>query len=61
MSPLLSNLALSVLDDHYAEAWQAVGATSSARQWHRRKGLATWRLVRYADDCAPRALKEGSM
>ena len=58
LSPLLSNLALSVLDDHYAEAWQAVGATSSARQWHRRKGLATWRLVRYADDCAPRTLKE---
>jgi group II intron reverse transcriptase/maturase len=50
LSPLLSNLALSVLDDHYAQAWQAVGATSSARQWHRRKGLATWRLVRYADD-----------
>jgi RNA-directed DNA polymerase len=46
LSPLLSNLALSVLDDHYIEAWQAVGATSSARQWHRRKGLATWRLVR---------------
>jgi hypothetical protein len=35
-----------------------VGATSSARQGHRRKGLATWRLVRYADDCAPRTLKE---
>src|SRR5215218_3586348 len=50
LSPLLGNLALSVLDDHYIEAWQAVGATSSARQWHRRKGLATWRLVRYADD-----------
>jgi len=26
------------------------GNTSSARQWHRCKGLATWRLVRYADD-----------
>jgi RNA-directed DNA polymerase len=50
LSPLLSNLALSVLDDHYAQAWQAVGSTSSARQWHRCKGLATWRLVRYADD-----------
>jgi RNA-directed DNA polymerase len=50
LSPLLSNLALSVLDEHFAEAWQAMGATSSARQWHRRKGLATYRLVRYADD-----------
>jgi RNA-directed DNA polymerase len=50
LSPLLSNLALSVLDEHFAAAWQAVGTTSSARQWHRRKGLATARLVRYADD-----------
>jgi RNA-directed DNA polymerase len=50
LSPLLSNLALSVLDEHCTRAWQAVGATSSARQGHRRKGLATWRLVRYADD-----------
>jgi RNA-directed DNA polymerase len=50
LSPLLSNLALSVLDEHFAKAWQAVGSTSSARQWHRGKGLATWRLVRYADD-----------
>jgi RNA-directed DNA polymerase len=50
LSPLLSNLALSVVDEHFAEAWQAMGATSSARQGHRRKGLATYRLVRYADD-----------
>jgi RNA-directed DNA polymerase len=50
LSPLLSNLALSVLDEHFTRTWQAVGATSSARQGHRRKGLATWRLVRYADD-----------
>jgi RNA-directed DNA polymerase len=50
LSPLLSNLALSALDEHFAEAWQAMGATSSARQGHRRKGLATYRLVRYADD-----------
>jgi RNA-directed DNA polymerase len=50
LSPLLSNVALSVLDEHFAAAWQAVGTTSSARQWHRRKGLATARLVRYADD-----------
>jgi RNA-directed DNA polymerase len=50
LSPLLSNLALSVLDEQFAKAWQAMGATSSARQGHRRKGLATYRLVRYADD-----------
>ncbi|MCG8461036.1 MAG: group II intron reverse transcriptase/maturase [Holophagales bacterium] len=50
LSPLLANIALSVLDDSYTEDWQSFGATSSARQARRRKGLATYRLVRYADD-----------
>jgi RNA-directed DNA polymerase len=49
LSPLLSNIALSVLDDHFAEAWEAMGNSSSQRQARRRKGLATYRLVRYAD------------
>jgi RNA-directed DNA polymerase len=60
LSPLLSNLALSVLDEHAAGAWQAMG-TVSQRHDRRQRGEATWRLVRYADDCAPRTLKEGSM
>jgi RNA-directed DNA polymerase len=50
LSPLLANIALSVLDDHFSEAWRAMGSTSSARQAHRRKGLPTYRFVRYADD-----------
>jgi RNA-directed DNA polymerase len=50
LSPLLANIALSVLDDYFAEAWATMGSTSSARQERRRKGLATYRLVRYADD-----------
>lgn len=50
LSPLLSNIALSVLDDHFDEAWKGMGQTSSARQNRRRRGLATYRLVRYADD-----------
>jgi RNA-directed DNA polymerase len=50
LSPLLANIALSVLDESFAERWRAIGSTSGARQWHRRKGLATCRLVRYADD-----------
>jgi RNA-directed DNA polymerase len=49
LSPLLANVALSILDDHFAEAWAAMG-DSSARHRRRRKGLATYRLVRYADD-----------
>jgi len=49
LSPLLANIALSGLDEHFAAAWEAMG-DSSARHRRRRKGLATYRLVRYADD-----------
>ena len=49
LSPLLSNLALSALDEQFARAWQAMG-TESQRHKRRRRGEATWRLVRYADD-----------
>jgi RNA-directed DNA polymerase len=50
LSPLLANIALSILDETFAEAWAAMGQTSSARQQRRLKGQATYRLVRYADD-----------
>ena len=49
LSPLLSNLALSVLDEHFAAAWEGF-ATDYARRKRRSKGLANYRLVRYADD-----------
>ena len=49
LSPVLANIALSVLDEHFAEAWEAMG-DFNARASRRRKGLATYRLVRYADD-----------
>ena len=49
LSPLLANIALSVLDEHFVTAWTAMG-DSSARHQRRRKGLATYRIVRYADD-----------
>jgi RNA-directed DNA polymerase len=49
LSPLLSNVALSVLDEHFAKAWAAMGP-SHARERRRRKGLANYRLIRYADD-----------
>jgi RNA-directed DNA polymerase len=49
LSALLSNIALSVLDEHFAKAWAATG-DSHDRQQRRRKGLANYRLVRYADD-----------
>jgi RNA-directed DNA polymerase len=50
LSPLLANVALSVLDEHFVAAWESFGGTSAQRQQRRRTGLATYRLVRYADD-----------
>jgi len=50
LSPLLANIALSVLDDHFADAWQRDMATRTQRATRRHRGGATYRLVRYADD-----------
>jgi RNA-directed DNA polymerase len=51
LSPLLANIALSVLDDQFHSHWQSTAmATESRRQKRRLKGLPNWRLVRYADD-----------
>lgn len=50
LSPLLANIALSVLDEHFAEAWERDMATRPKRETRRRHGDATYRLVRYADD-----------
>jgi RNA-directed DNA polymerase len=49
LSPLLANIALSVLDEHFTKKWQASG-TSYQRFVQRRNGSATYRIVRYADD-----------
>ncbi len=49
LSPLMSNIALSALDQHYARAWEAMGDTTQ-RAMRRRHGEANYRLVRYADD-----------
>jgi len=49
LSPLLANIALSVLDDHFVEAWASFGK-GSTRRYRASKGMATYRLVRYADD-----------
>lgn len=49
LSPLLANIALSVLDEHFTAKWEASG-TSWQRAALRKRGGATCRLVRYADD-----------
>ncbi len=50
LSPLLANVALSTLDDYFAERWQALSGSRVDRARRRRHGLANYRLVRYADD-----------
>jgi RNA-directed DNA polymerase len=51
ISPLLANIALTVLDEHFCAKWDAHG-TDSRRYKHRKRGGATYRIVRYADDFA---------
>lgn len=52
LSPLLANIALSVLDEHLHEPWRPGGTMSTAYQRSRRRVhcLARWRVIRYADD-----------
>lgn len=52
ISPLLANIALSVLDEAIMAPWQPGGDQSSqaARAKRRYHGLGNWRIVRYADD-----------
>jgi RNA-directed DNA polymerase len=49
LSPLMANVALSALDEHFARAWEATGGQHE-RQARRRRGEANYRIVRYADD-----------
>ncbi|WP_276981670.1 group II intron reverse transcriptase/maturase [Ferrimicrobium acidiphilum] len=50
LSPLLANIALSVLDEHFAEVWERDMGTRSQRATRRKHKEATYRLIRYADD-----------
>ena len=50
LSPLLSNVALSVLDEYIARAPGGPHATPYQRVKRRRLGLPNYRLIRYADD-----------
>jgi RNA-directed DNA polymerase len=49
LSPLLANIALSVLDEHFTRKWEALGPYWT-RAKRRRAGVPAMRLVRYADD-----------
>ena len=48
LSPLLANVALSVLDRHFEAAWAA--RTKNQRLRDLAKGRPSYRMIRYADD-----------
>ena len=50
LSPLLANIALSALDDHFDRQRRELMGTDQQRAQRKRQGLGNWKLVRYADD-----------
>jgi RNA-directed DNA polymerase len=50
ISPLLANVYLSALDRHFERAWKHQTRYIGCTTYYRRRGQATYRLVRYADD-----------
>lgn len=50
ISPLLANIYLSVLDRHFERAWCHQTRYRGCTTYYRKRGHATYRLVRYADD-----------
>jgi len=50
LSPLLANVALSAIDDHFHQQWREQMGTPVQRAKRRRHGLGNWKLIRYADD-----------
>ncbi|MGI8870235.1 MAG: group II intron reverse transcriptase/maturase [Mycobacteriales bacterium] len=49
LSPLMANIALSVLDEHFTAKWEALGPDWK-RVRHRRSGGPSMKIIRYADD-----------
>lgn len=50
ISPLLANVYLSALDRYFERAWNHQTRYKGCTTYYRRRGHATYRLVRYADD-----------
>jgi RNA-directed DNA polymerase len=50
LSPLLANIALSALDDHFDRQWHQEMGTEYRRAKRKRNGQGNWKLCRYADD-----------
>jgi RNA-directed DNA polymerase len=50
LSPLLANIALSALDEHFDWQWHSEMSTGPQRAKRRRKGQGNWRRGRDSDD-----------
>jgi RNA-directed DNA polymerase len=50
LSPLMANIALSALDEHFDRQWRQEMNTPYQRAKRIRNGLGNWRLIRYCDD-----------
>lgn len=50
LSPLLANIALSALDDHFDRQWHQEMGTKRQRRRRKDQGQGNWRFVRFADD-----------
>ena len=50
LSPLLANIALSALDDHFDQQWRRDMGIPYRRSKRKKDGLGNWRIIRYADD-----------
>ena len=62
LSPLIFNIAMSALDEHLMRRGSPAGRwVTGKRRTAAPQRPADWRLVRYADDCAPRARLEVAM
>jgi RNA-directed DNA polymerase len=59
LSPLLANIALSALDEHFNQQWQDQMGTEKRRAKRMKDGLGNWRLIRYADDFVVMVRGEG--
>ena len=50
LSPLLANIALSALDEHFDRQRQQYMGNDRQRAKRRKHGQGNWKLIRYADD-----------
>jgi len=50
LSPLMANIALSALDEHFDRQWRREVHTDYQRARRKRGGQGNWRLIRYCDD-----------